>query len=105
MVVAPRGRAVYSHFGKRSHCGPFVRRGSLIGKAVVLKTTAGNRLQVRVLSSPPLQFGNSDLGFGIWFQILDFKFQILDFKFQILNFKFWFKSPSREFYLLPYLPI
>ena len=30
-----------------------VRRGSLIGKAVVLKTTARKRLQVRVLSSPP----------------------------------------------------
>ena len=33
-----------------------VRRGSLIGKAVVLKTTARKRLQVRVLSSPPFHF-------------------------------------------------
>src|SRR5829696_8660434 len=33
-----------------------VGRGSLIGKAVVLKTTASDRLQVRVLSSPPFLF-------------------------------------------------
>src|SRR5688572_13834154 len=41
------------------------RRGSLIGKAVVLKTTAGNRLQVRVLSSPPDRFWILDFGFWI----------------------------------------
>lgn len=39
-------------------------RGSLIGKAVVLKTTASDRLQVRVLSSPPSFFCFLRLGFG-----------------------------------------
>jgi hypothetical protein len=32
-----------------------LRKGSLIGKAVVLKTTAHCRLQVQVLSLPPIQ--------------------------------------------------
>ena len=32
----------------------FLRRGSIIGNAVVLKTTGSNPLQVRVLSPPPL---------------------------------------------------
>ena len=49
-------------------CSPLqMRRGSLIGKAVVLKTTAGDRLQVRVLSSPPYSI--------FAFRILDFQFR------------------------------
>ena len=54
--------AVYFCF---SSCRRGERRGSLIGKAVVLKTTARKRLQVRVLSSPPSQFWILDFGFWI----------------------------------------
>src|SRR5437868_10054663 len=41
-----------------------LRRGSIIGNAVVLKTTARKRLQVRVLSSPLFRFWIQ--GFEFW---------------------------------------